>query len=353
MKIKKILCLALVLTSGLLGTNSLALAQNDDNAPLASDLMHFYEEITLDKLSRLYWKLQKLDINNDEDVDNYLMINECEIYKEYRFNELEWNGIRKKARVSLKENVGTFPDRFKFTQPLRFGEYNAETKIFSLLPEYEINGMRKFEVLANDYETPICMQRQAQNIARYERALLIELTQPINLAGVPMTKLKAEKYIADKYKDFNAVADTSKTKEVLYSYRDAYLVMKIKVMAYKGHMYVENMAERAIVYALLEGFEIYSDQDQTDLLYFENFIREDGDQSIKARLKEQYEQMRLKRGQKPAPENKNTDNDADTNVSSEVSPSSNNEQVNNPAPDANKPSEENIYNDLGSLHKGE
>src|SRR5262245_27980767 len=68
------------------------LAGEVDNTP------QYYEEPTVQKFSQLYWAISKLDPTNDTDIDNFLMINECDIYREYAHNEFEWKEIREAGR---------------------------------------------------------------------------------------------------------------------------------------------------------------------------------------------------------------------------------------------------------------
>lgn len=100
-----------------------------------------------------------------------------------------------------------------------------------------------------------------------------------------------------KMESFNNLREANKTKENLYEFRDAYIVMKIKMFSYKGEHTIINGWMRAAVYGMLEGFEIYADPDHNTLLYFENYIREQDDtRPVNVRLKEQYEALRRKRG---------------------------------------------------------
>lgn len=284
-----------------------AKAQDSEFPALVVDTGHYYDEITMDKLSKLYWKLQKFDINDDAALDTYLMINECEIYSEYNYNELEWSGIRQNAKVFIKENVETFPDRFKFVQPLRLDEYDSKNGVFHIQDNYKIDGIRKFEVISKDASDQICIAREGRYIKNYPAVLLIELTQPINLTSISMTKDQAVEYINDKMQYVENVSSAGRTRDLIRSYRDAYIIMKIKIMSYKGTDYIENGVHRSIVYALLEGYEVYADREHTKLLYFQNYLRDDAAMPVDARLKDQYQALRKKRGLPEDDENKGSD----------------------------------------------
>lgn len=274
-----------------------AASQQSGNVALTPDFEHFYDDITFGKLARLYWKLGVLDINDDDAVDKFMMITECDIYKEYSFNEFEWKNIRNKARVFLKDNLDSFPVRFKYAQPLKLFEYNFESGFFEIMPEYQIRGSRKFEVIPDDYGQRVCNEgASTPEISKYPKALFVELTQPLNLTGIPMKPAQAKKYIDDKMIDMSSLPPESQSRKLIYDARDAYIVMKIRVFTYKGEEGVEDMRRRAVVYTMLEGFEIYSDAQHENLLYFENYVRRADEKTVDVKLKEQYEALRRKRG---------------------------------------------------------
>lgn len=285
-----------ILGFGLVGSAE-ARAQDDR---LVTDFEHFYDDITIDKLAKLYWRLNMFDINDNKAVDNYLRINECDIYLEYVFNELEWDNIREKARNHLKNNVETFPDRFKFEQPLRLADYNPETEMFAIMPAYQIDGIRKFEVFSEDMNQRPCGDYSSQrnaDLEGYWKALKVELNQPLNLSQIPIKRAVASRYIDKKMDQFLELPQDRQKREMMYSLRDAYLVMKIRVFSYKGTERITNGRTRAIVYAMLEGFEIYADRAHEQLLYFENFIRKSEKKPLNVRLKEQFEELKRERSQ--------------------------------------------------------
>lgn len=275
-----------------------SLATASENEPLKSDFEHFYDNLTMDKVSKLYWKLGKFDLNIDDHVDNFLRINECDIYKDYYFNEFDWGNVRNKARVFLQENAETFPVRFKYTQPLRMTDYDKATQRMNIHPDFQIKGYRKFEVLTDDFSDKVCNVDSQTNIPHYPRILMVELTQPLTLKSIPMKTEMAMEYIQDKRKFFDTLDESRKTRENLHKFRDAYIVMKIKMFSYKGETNIMNGWMRASVYGMLEGYEVYADREHTKLLYFENYIRDqENAKPLNVRLKEQYEALRRKRGQ--------------------------------------------------------
>ncbi|MAE51493.1 MAG: hypothetical protein CMH27_06760 [Micavibrio sp.] len=294
-----ITCLLSLLMLGVGGFSAPVKAQGANNI-LVPDFEHFYDDVTLEKLSKLYWRLNKFDISDNQSIDDFLRINECDIYTQYIFNEFEWQGVRKKAREYITQNVETFPDRFKFEQPLRLKDYNARTQMFEILPEYQIDGIRKFEVYAKDIDERVCLasgNRGVKQIENYPKVLLVELNQPVNLTQIPVQPAVAKRYIDEKMQEFLKIRESRRSREVMYSLRDAYIVMKFRAFSYKGTDIIMNGLERDNIYAMLEGYEIYADPNHEVLLYFENYIRKSQEKPLDVRLKEQFEALKKKRNQ--------------------------------------------------------
>jgi hypothetical protein len=274
---------------------------NKDNK---DDQNYTYEEPTVALLSKLYWHLGALDTADDQAIDTFMFINYCDIYLDNFFNEIEWEKIRNNARGFISDEKAGYPVRYKIAQPLKLKEYDPNSKKFEVLDEYKIDGMKKFEIFPKDADRPICNQPKAVELEGYPKALIVELSQPFSLTAIPMDSAKASEYMAVKMEPFNELENAQKSKKTLYYFRDAYIVMKIRMFSYNG-LYADPQGSSGLfaqVFAMLEGYEIYSDPQHTDLLYFENFERKKQKDSTNDRLKQQREKMLKGRGGVSEPE---------------------------------------------------
>ena len=242
----------------------------------AGNISYVYERPTFEKFSQLFWALSKMDINKNADVDFFLMINECDIYKDYFHNEFEWQTIRQSSKEFLTQNKSTFPLRYEMMQPLKLGEYNTKTEKFEIMPEYQIKNTRRFEIMANNYTADICNygNRAGEEIPGYPRGLLIELTRPIMITSLPVDPVNARLYIEEKLKSFKGLQAQHQNVSNLYLARDAYLVMKIKFFAYRKDLQSKASGyQLAEVLGILEGIEVYADRKKKKLLYVEDYRR--------------------------------------------------------------------------------
>lgn len=250
-------------------------------------MSYYYEKPTMQNLSKLYWALSKLDLNSDDNIDSFLMINECDLYRDYAHNEFEWKSIRDAARKGIEEDRKTYPLRFRFLQPVKLGEYDFEKEGFHILEEYKIKGVRRFEMMADDYQDSIC--GTAKEIAGYPRGLLLQLNRPFILDFLPMKPEKAREFINRKIKPPQGNRPAQQTKEEVYDQRVVYLALNVKIFSFREDFRTREGRDLADFLGVLEGFEIYENQDSVDFIYAENFRRRKKKSPLEQEMKKHYE----------------------------------------------------------------
>ena len=252
-----------------------------------------YEMPTLKSLSQLYWALNKFDPSDDKAVDNYLMINECDLYTDYAQNEFEWTGIREAGRVFLMDNRQDFPLHFEYIQPIQFAEYDLDTGLFDIWEPNKIHGIRRFEVMAEDVYEDVCGMSYGWDLHGYPKGLHVELNRPFTLDQVAVKPEAAKEFIELKQEIMNRIGYKIYKKEDLYEARDAYLVMKIRMFSYKAEEKLREV-KLARVLGVLEGYEIYGDLGRNLLMYSENYRRKKKRSDMENEMKKRY-QERLKK----------------------------------------------------------
>lgn len=257
----------------LAGLSMFAFTSNGSASSEGSEPENFlYERPTVENFSKLYWALSRLTTDNVAHLDNFMMINECDIFKDYFNHEFEWRKIRESAVNYINTNKKDFPIRFQFVQPLRLGEYDIADKSFSVFGEYAIKPTRRFEVFAVDARDPVCGYKKP--VMDYPKGLVLELSRPFALEKIYMEKEMANKYISEKLEKFKKLSITRQTKEGVFLTRDAYLLMKVKVFSSHEVPYITTYMggdPMAQVLGVLESVEIYSDKDMQDLIHIEDF----------------------------------------------------------------------------------
>ena len=231
-------------------------------APIKSE---DYVPTTLDNLSRLYWALARLDINDDEAIDHYLMIHECELYTQFYFNDLDWHNIREAARREIFRKLPEFKRTFEAFIPVELERYNTDEEYFGVAETSVIDSKTRFQIEINRADSPICgFDREIPN---YPRNIELVISRPFSLHRVPVKKDIADEFIkiiAEKYEN---VAHTKRMR--LYK-RTAYMRVKFSVMSYRGLSRGQNGSLMASVFGRIDGLEFYADPEKKFLLHAED-----------------------------------------------------------------------------------
>lgn len=248
---------------------------------------YIYEKPTMDKLSQLYWALSTLDIDKDENIDNFLRINECDIFKDYYHHEFEWVGVRDAGRKFIEENKKTFPLRFQFTHQIKLGEYDMEEGVFKIPDEYKVEGIRRFYVQAVDADEDICGLQY--DIPNYPDSIVLELSRPFLFNELPMPREEAEKFITEKMEEMKGLKTHLMTEENVFNNRNAYIVMKVKLFTVGPDVKVEAGVVRPSFLGVLEGFEVYTDPDLNNLVLSKSYRMRRKATPVEDKLKAEYE----------------------------------------------------------------
>ncbi len=62
-----------------------------------------YATPNMQNLSKLYWRLGVFNPDDKKIIDNYLIINECDVYRNFYRDDFEWANVRDATRDMLME----------------------------------------------------------------------------------------------------------------------------------------------------------------------------------------------------------------------------------------------------------
>lgn len=271
-------------------------AKKPDNNPNKAPSRYIYETPTVKALSHLYWAVNMYKVHDDEAVDEFMRINECEIYKNFQSDEVEWQDVRDATREFLRENKEEFPTRFEFIMPLKLGDYKEKREAFEIQKKYQITSARRFELIASDFRTSLQCTRDHSIVNGYPRALVLEFSRPFNLVYVPVEKDSALDYIKRQRNYMKKTfEERAQSKALMYDLRNAYLVIKVKIFTYGKVLGLNNYELRMVqMMGVLEGYEIYEDINKEHLFYAQNYVTNQSRGKLDVILKPQYKILRKK-----------------------------------------------------------
>ena len=257
----------------LLSLNSHSLADDNKRSPLdiASEREvtiikdHYggeYVNPTLQNLSRLYWRLGVFDLLDDFAIDNYLKINECDIFTSYYKDEFEWIEIRDATRKSIGKQRDTYENKFKFVLPIILGNYDQDRGGFDLIRNTGFPNLKRIEFVDPNRKDEVCYLYP--DIPDYERNVLLILDQPLDYTFVEMDDHVAQAFILRKKYEYMQIDEAVRLRR--YE-RQAYIRLRMTIKEYQGSIKGQTLdGNLAILYGRLDGIDIFDDYEQKLLL---------------------------------------------------------------------------------------
>ena len=164
-----------------------------------------YSPTTPEYLAKSYWPLKKLDLQDDRNIDQYLLITECDLFRQYYSDDLEWSKIRAATRNYVQKNMDGFPTRFEFIQPLYLDRYDTASQSFAVLPDSQMKGVSQIQASGNNPSDYKCLKTQYYNPKLFPMNAILNLSRPFSYTSVKAKPEDAQEYI--KYLQDNNLAN--------------------------------------------------------------------------------------------------------------------------------------------------
>ena len=227
------------------------------------DVKDEYIEPSFQNLSKMYWAIGKLDIKDDDAIDNYLLINECDLYLQYYNNDFAWQNIREVTRDHILKSMGQISTKFELLAPIILGRYDVENEEFGVERDSQLMAVRNIDFNSDDYGYNFTCT-EAGEIKDYPLNLIVILNRPLTLEKVPVKKELAELYLNETQIPYDSL---SKQERISKYKRTAYIRLKIRITQYKGTTVGPSGSLKAVVFGNLEGYEVYADSAKLKPLY--------------------------------------------------------------------------------------
>lgn len=220
-----------------------------------------YIQPTVENISKLYWKKDVLDTSNDLAIDNFLLINECDLYQKFYDDDFEWLRIRDAAREMLKENKDSFSHQFKMLIPVDLGRYDMKRRGFPLINNTAFQDLRRVEIGGNSNLAKIC--EKSGLIEHYPKNLILILNKPFSYDFVNLDEHIAQAYIIrQKYNEI----DRPRELQGQNFDRLAFARIRITFSKYQGETKGRDNFPLGIMFGNLDGIDIFEDADEKRLL---------------------------------------------------------------------------------------
>lgn len=225
-----------------------------------------YIKPTFERLSQLYWALAMLDLNDDTAIDGYLMIHECDLYKQFYARDFELTELRKVTRESIVFNISSFPTKFEVFLPVGLDRYDVGRKAFSVYEASQFVSAKRLEVSRNALTRVVCGK---QEIEKYPRNFILAFNRPFTLTEVAMPPDIAQEVIdfseEDRKKGIRGINFELQRFSPLR--RIVYLRLKVSITQYKemGRNYSDEIVP--VFFATIDGYQIFIDRERKTMIY--------------------------------------------------------------------------------------
>ncbi|HPF79151.1 MAG TPA: DUF4852 domain-containing protein [Alphaproteobacteria bacterium] len=220
-----------------------------------------YVEPTLQNISKLYWKKGALVESNDTAIDNYMLINECDIYEKFYKDDFEWQRIREAGREMLKENKANFSQKFKMVVPIDLGRYDMMRKGFPLINKTAFKDLRRVEIGGNSNRQRVCGVDNI--IENYPRNLILILNKPFSYEFVQLDEHVAQAFIIRR--KYEKIVRPKELENKTYD-RLAFARIRITFADYQGETRGSDNFPLAVMFGRLDGIDIFEDAGEKRLL---------------------------------------------------------------------------------------
>lgn len=222
-----------------------------------------YVEPNIQNLSKLYWAMAVYDYQDDEAIENFLRINECDLYKKYYNDDFALRDLRDVMRESIKQRLSTFPLKMEIMLKIGLDRYDMGSERFKVSGGTQFLGSKKIEFLTG--VVPFVCGVNA-SIPRYPHNFIINLNRPFTLTEISVPPEIAKAYI-ESSKKVNLIPDGDSNLSDLG--RRAYLRLKISIYQFKDVTIGTNQEPLASLIGVIDGYEVYGEKTRETLLYDE------------------------------------------------------------------------------------
>lgn len=91
-----------------------------------------------------------IKISQDDVIDDYAKLNECEMFYEFYKNDFKWNAFRKALRKSIVRNAASFPMAYYYDNVVQLDRYDFKKKMFRFTEKTTPSNVNLFSMQLQD-----------------------------------------------------------------------------------------------------------------------------------------------------------------------------------------------------------
>lgn len=253
-----------------------------------------YQYMSQANMAKLYWHFGKYSKDDREQVEDFIYLTDCPLYKRYKGDDIQWTEIVNAKQEAIEKEAAQYSTRFEITQKIYLEDYNANTEIFDILDSYDLKKSRTLFLAAADYGQILCTNQMTKYVSDYPEEIVLKTNTPFEFTSFEIEKDIAAKFIEKSQKKFRKLTPERRADpKNKFLVRDVYLVLKFDVFAEDPEgFYSSSSGEKPLYYATLERAELYSDIGRTDLMFVKNYREPRAVDAYEQQLRTEYSKAR-------------------------------------------------------------
>lgn len=219
-----------------------------------------YTQVTYENLYKLAWSYDAFSAANEEALNVYLIITECNLYNKFFENEFEWEKIKVATREFIGANKNKIPRYYEYVQPIYMGRYDYSLQGFPILDAKEFKGQKNLQFANYQGGDTSCGRFNLDNV-KYPSTGVLSISSPLNLSFIRVPLNLAQQYIEWRSKQGNL-------NEVK---RQAYIRYRIRIDDYDGIKQYSAGVNAFNFQGKLMRLDVFADKDLMLPLYNQVF----------------------------------------------------------------------------------
>lgn len=225
-----------------------------------------YATPNMKNLSKLYWRLGVFNPNDKKVIDNYLIINECDVYRNFMNDDFEWANVREATKQMLAEKSPAFTNQFKILVPIDLGRYDMDRGGFDLMNDTAFINSRRVQVTGSTTSFSDCGQQA--DLAGYPSNVVMILNKPFTFNFVKVDEHVAQAFLLRKRYNTTPLPRELRNKGFQ---RPAFARMRVTFVRYQGTNDLQGGRKQAVIFGKLDGIDVFEDMKEEMLLTSINY----------------------------------------------------------------------------------
>jgi hypothetical protein len=182
-----------------------------------------YTQVSYSNLYKLAWSYDAYSSSNEDALNTYLMITECNLYNKFFVNEFEWEKIKNATKEYIRINKDNVPRYYEYIQPIYMGRYDYSLQGFPIVDAKEFKAQKNFQFASFGSGDTSCGHYNLNPII-YPSTAVISISSPLNLSFIRVPIQLAQKYV--EWRSKQGIFEDTK--------RQAFVRYRIRIDGYQG-----------------------------------------------------------------------------------------------------------------------